>query len=62
MYTVNQPVLSKLELITLEITKAILINKGPGWYQDKELIERAENIAIALYSRFEENNSLDDNE
>ena len=49
---------SRLELITLEITKAIVTNVGPNHYcNPKDLVDRAENIALALYSRFEENNS-----
>lgn len=47
--------LTKLELMTLEITKAIIINVGPNWYDHIELVDRAENIALALLNRFQEN-------
>jgi hypothetical protein len=61
MYTVNNPVLSKLELMTLEIVKALVTNDKHYAYGDTTiLLDRAENIALALYNRFEENNSGDE--
>jgi len=53
---------SRIELMTLEIVKSMLINSNiTGTYSDDDiLINRAENIAIALYNRFEENNSGDE--
>ena len=54
---------SRLELMTLEIAKALIANDKHYAYGDVTiLINRAENIALALYNRFEENNSLDDKE
>ena len=58
MKPVNKLVLNKLELMTLEIVKAEITHKGIYYPTNMEdLINRAENIALALYNRFEENNS-----
>lgn len=52
LYTKN-----KLELMTLEIVKALVMHVGPDYYSNpNDLVDKAENIAIALYNRFEENN------
>lgn len=49
---------SRLELLTIEITKALVTNAKHYAYGDTTiLLDRAENIAIALLNRFDENDS-----